>query len=70
MIIRDEKDRFVVSFDSKKTFEKVVEKEQNAKIAFESGIDRTTQAAYTIVGDAKAVWNSLLESGVSCISRI
>ena len=70
MIVRDKFDRFVVSFDSKKLFEKVVENQANAKIAFESGVDHTSKAAYTVEGDAKAVWDSLLGSGESCISRI
>ena len=70
MIIRDSFDRFVVSFDSKKAFEKIVENQKNAKIAFESGVDHSSQAAYTIVGDAKKVWNSIVESGASCVSRV
>lgn len=70
MIIRDKKDRFVVSFDSAKLFEKIIDNEKNAKIAFESGIDNTSNAAFTITGDANSVWNSIVESGHSCLSRI
>lgn len=70
MVIRDKFDRFVVSFNSKKLFEKIVENEKNTKIAFESGLEHSSGAAYTVDGDAKAVWDSLLGSGESCISRV
>lgn len=70
MIIRDKKDRFVVSFDSAKLFQKVVDNDKNAKVAFESGIDHSNAAAFTITGDANSVWNSIVKSGESCISRI
>ena len=70
MIIRDKKDRFVVSFDSEALFRKVVDNDKNAKIAFESGIDHANQEAFTITGDVNSVWNSIVESGHSCISRI
>ena len=70
MIIRDGFDRFVTTFDSKKLLEKVIENEENAKIAFESGLDHTTRAAFTVEGDCEAVWNKLIESGVPCMSKV
>lgn len=70
MIIRDKFDRFVASFDSKGMLEKVVENQANAEIVFEAGIDHTSKAAFTIEGDAEAVWNELIKSGVSCVSRV
>ena len=70
MIIRDEKDRFVTSFSSKKMLEKIIEKNDKAKLVFESGVDETSKAAYIVTGDCDSLWSEILKTGEPCLSRV
>ena len=71
MIIRDTLNRFVTTnLDSKRMLEKIVENDKKVNVIFESGIDQTCSAAFTIEGDVERFWGNVIGSGVSCISRI